>query len=84
MYVRFKLNKGTLLVNDVLSSCYASVKDHNLAQIFMAPFRWYYKLSRFLSLNNPFNEKQTDGIHWIVEIIYQYITYILPSTLQSF
>ncbi|CAM4760304.1 unnamed protein product [Rotaria magnacalcarata] len=75
---------GTLLVNDVFASCYASAKSHHFAQTFMAPFRWYYQLARFISISDPFNNTQTDGIHWLIKIIYQSIHYILPSTLQSF
>ncbi|CAF1265316.1 unnamed protein product [Rotaria sordida] len=73
---------GTLLVNDVLASCYASVKNHQWAQIFMAPFRWYYRLARFISVNDPFDNNRTDGIHWAVQIIYQLTSYIQPLTLQ--
>ncbi|CAF4258947.1 unnamed protein product, partial [Rotaria sordida] len=37
---------------------------------------------RFISVNEPFNNNRTDGIHWLVQFIYQLITYIQPSTLQ--
>ncbi|CAF1361335.1 unnamed protein product [Rotaria sordida] len=73
---------GTLLVNDVLASCYASVKSHQWAQISMIPFRWYYRLARFISVNDPFDNNRTDGIHWTVQIIYQLISYIQSLTLQ--
>ncbi|CAF2746124.1 unnamed protein product [Rotaria sp. Silwood2] len=69
---------GTLLVNDVLASCYASVKNHQWAQMFMTPFRWYYRLARFISVNDPFDNNRTDGIHWVVQIIYQLTRYIQP------
>ncbi|CAF1371930.1 unnamed protein product [Rotaria sordida] len=38
--------------------------------------------ARFISVNEPFNNNRTDGIHWLVQFIYQLITYIQPSTLQ--
>ncbi|CAF1370977.1 unnamed protein product [Rotaria sordida] len=38
--------------------------------------------ARFISVNEPFNNNRTDGIHWLVQFIYQMITYIQPSTLQ--
>jgi hypothetical protein len=69
-------------VNDIFVSCFASVKNHQLAQIFMAPFRWYYQLTRFISILEPFNNNRSDGIHWLVEIIYQFVNYIQPSVLQ--
>ncbi|CAF1319304.1 unnamed protein product [Rotaria sordida] len=73
---------GTILINDVLASCYASAKNHQWARTFMAPFRWYYKLARFVSLDEPFYNYRTAGIHWLIQIIYQLITYIQPSILQ--
>ncbi|CAF1278143.1 unnamed protein product [Rotaria sordida] len=73
---------GTILINDVLASCYASAKNHQWAQTSMAPFRWYYKLARFISVNEPFDNNGTDGIHWVVQMIYQLIIYTQPSALQ--
>jgi hypothetical protein len=69
-------------VNDVLASCFASAKNHQLAQSFMAPFRWYYQLARFMSVTEPFDNSGTDGIHWLVKIIYEFVSYIGPETLQ--
>ncbi len=70
------------MVNDIFASCYASVKNPELAQMFMAPFRWYYKIARFISITDPFDNNQTDGIHWFIKIIYQFVSSNLPSTLQ--
>ncbi|CAF1424414.1 unnamed protein product [Rotaria sp. Silwood1] len=74
---------GTLLVNDVYSSCYALAKSHKWSHLFMTPFRWYYKLTRFISINDPFDNNRNDGIYWIIDIIHQLINYIQPSILQS-
>jgi hypothetical protein len=74
-------HKGTLLVNDVFASCYASAKNHEWAQIFMAPFRWYYQIARLIKITEPFDDSRTDGIHWLIKIIHQFVTYSLP-TLQ--
>ncbi len=76
------MNKGTILVNDVFVSCFACVRNHQLAQIFLGPFRWYYQFSRFISIVEPFDNNRTNGIHWLIEIIYQFVSYIQPSTLQ--
>jgi len=75
-------NKGTILVNDIYVSCFASVKNHQLAQIFMAPFRWYYQLTRFISIIEPFANNQTNGMHWLMKLLYQFVSFIQPSTLQ--
>jgi hypothetical protein len=69
-------------VNDIFVSCFASVKNHQFAQIFMAPFRWYYQMTRFISILEPFDNNRSDGIHWLLEIIYQFVNYIQPSVLR--
>jgi hypothetical protein len=48
----------------------------------MAPFRWYYQLTRFISIHEPFDNNRSDGIHWLLEIIYQFVNYIQPSALR--
>ncbi|CAF3805598.1 unnamed protein product [Rotaria sp. Silwood1] len=78
----YALVNGTLLVNDVFVSCYASVKNHQWAQIFMTPFHWYYRLARFISVNDPFDNNRADGIHWAVHIIYQLKIYIQHLILE--
>ncbi|CAF5079504.1 unnamed protein product, partial [Rotaria sp. Silwood1] len=67
--------KGTLLVNNVLASCYANVNNHHLAQYYMAPFRYYYKFARFISLNDPFNINKTEGLYWTVNIMLYFARY---------
>ena len=47
--------KGTLLVNGILVSCFASVSDHFLAQMFLTPLRFYYRIFRLFSSGDPFN-----------------------------
>ena len=55
--------KGTLLINNVLASCFANVNNHHLAQYYMTPFRYYYKFARFISLYDPFNINKTENLH---------------------
>jgi hypothetical protein len=74
--------KGTLLVNGVLVSCFASVKSHEWAQLFMAPFRWYYNLAWLLSQTDPFGSHEMDGVHWVARIMYEFISCVLPETLR--
>ncbi|CAF1537672.1 unnamed protein product [Rotaria sp. Silwood1] len=52
--------KGTLLINNVLASCFANVNNHHLAQYYMTPFHYYYKFARFMSLYDPFNINKTE------------------------
>lgn len=65
-------------------SCYASVKNHHWAQIFMTPFHWYYRLARVISVNEPFDNNRADGIHSVFYIIYQLTTYIQYLILPIF
>lgn len=48
---------GSIVVNNVLASCYAAVNSHYLAHWALAPLRLFY------SLMGP-SEPQTDGLHW--------------------
>ena len=47
--------KGTLLVNRILVSCFASVSNHFLAQMFFSPLRFYYRVFRLFSTKDPFD-----------------------------
>lgn len=47
--------KGTLLVNQILVSCFASVSNHFLAQMFFSPLRFYYRFFRLFSTKDPFD-----------------------------
>ncbi|UJR07516.1 hypothetical protein I4U23_011805 [Adineta vaga] len=73
---------GTILVNNIYASCYASVTNHELAQMFMSPFRWYYQLMKLISRSEPFDNNQSNGIHWLIKFIYDIISIIQPSSLQ--
>jgi hypothetical protein len=48
----------------------------------MAPFRWYYQLTRFISITEPFANNQTNGMHWLMKLLYQFVSFVQPSTLQ--
>ena len=36
--------QGTIIVNNVHTSCYAIVKSHTVGHIALAPYRWYCRL----------------------------------------
>ncbi|CAF2859881.1 unnamed protein product [Rotaria sp. Silwood2] len=67
--------KGTLLINNVLASCFANVNNHHLAQYYMTPLRYYYKFARFMSLYDLFNINKTEGLHWTVNIMLYFARY---------
>ncbi|CAF3450035.1 unnamed protein product [Rotaria sp. Silwood2] len=72
---------GTLLVNDILASCYANVKSHDKAHFYMAPLRWYYQISQSLSITQPYGSHTTDGVHIIPQYMYNFAQWFRPSTL---
>ena len=44
-------NHGTLLVNQIDTSCYAEIKDHYLADLIMFPVKFWYRITNFLNEN---------------------------------
>ncbi len=73
---------GTLLVNNVSASCFANVKSHDMIQLCMTPWRWYYQISRLLSIEKPFGDESIDGIHYIPKMFYEIVQTIYPSILR--
>ncbi|CAF1031584.1 unnamed protein product [Rotaria sordida] len=73
--------KGTLLINNVLASCFANINNHHLAQYYMTPFRYYYKFARFISLYDPFNINKTEGLYWTVNIMLHFARYFRLDAL---
>ena len=71
--------EGTLVINNILASCFALIKDHHLAQYSMFPFRYYYTLKKLFHLNEPFNMYSSEGLHWIVEIMFYFASYFTPQ-----
>ena len=74
---------GTLLVNGVVASCFANVHSHELAQFSLSPLRWYYQMSRWLSIEKPFGNEIGDGMHSIAKILFEFIQSVHPSSLHS-
>ncbi|KAM6948293.1 tiggy-winkle hedgehog protein [Aplochiton taeniatus] len=65
---------GTILIDQVLVSCYAVIEDHTLAHWAFAPLR----LARaFMSTAGLLMECQREGIHWYSEVLFQISTWLL-------
>ena len=70
---------GTLLVNGLLCSCYATIESHRLGHWAMLPVRWWHMVQhhlrplvefQFPKLDNMMRiGKQRDGIHWYPEFL---------------
>ncbi|CAM1304947.1 SHH (predicted) [Pycnogonum litorale] len=67
---------GTLLVDDVLVSCYATI-DHYVSHMVLAPMRWFPKL--FENEESQFN----DGIRTYAKILKYFGRKVLPRSLLA-
>ncbi|KAF3836609.1 hypothetical protein F7725_029167 [Dissostichus mawsoni] len=69
--------QGTVVVDQVLASCYAVIQDHDLAHWALAPVRFFYWVNSLL-FQRP-TSAQTDGVHWYSKILFQLGTWLLDS-----
>ena len=70
---------GTMLIDNILTSCYAVVDNHYLAHSSMAPVRWWYYMNTILSpiipeaLSMSFKiDKQSNGTHWFPALLHYF------------
>lgn len=63
---------GTIVVDDILASCYAAIQDQKLAHLAFAPLRLVHKVAPFL-----FGSGQNAGVHWYSDFLYRIGTRIL-------
>ena len=78
---------GNIVIDDVISSCYAEVTSHRLAHLAMAPIRlahsfaWYLGLERTVS---SLEGLQSDfGIHPYAALLRTVADYFLPEVFDS-
>lgn len=64
---------GTIVVEDVLASCYAAVQNQKLAHLAFAPVRLVHRVAPFLFDRSV----QSDGVHWYSDFLYRMGTRIL-------
>ncbi|XP_036934174.1 sonic hedgehog protein A [Acanthopagrus latus] len=71
--------QGTVVVDQVLASCYAVIEDHVLAHWALAPVRLAHWVSSLLFNSQNQVSAQSDGVHWYSKILYQLGTWLLDS-----
>lgn len=54
---------GTLIVNNVSSSCYSSIHRHSLGHMAMTPLRLAHHAKQIFGIANN-NEVTLNGVHW--------------------
>lgn len=86
---------GTVIVNDVIVSCYATVDSQSLADWAFLPLRlvWnversFARLWKMLSNSNSNSSVTTSrtipvGVHWYARFLYTMADYLIPSHLRE-
>jgi hypothetical protein len=70
--------EGTLIVNNVAASCYATINSHHTAHAVLAPMRWWYTV---FGQSNESNEMI--GVHWFPKMLFEMTTFLMPSIIQK-
>jgi hypothetical protein len=84
-YVAPLTMSGTILVNNILASCYAVVESHALGHSVMAPVRWWYTLNNQLSHLIDAKtqiEQQANGTHWYPQLLASVTDQFLTSVIK--
>ena len=78
---------GTIIVDDVIASCYAYIDNIYIAHASFAPMRVYYDISQYFpvfnwptsnsEVVNRNNTKLPTGVHWYAKLLYTVGTKIL-------
>lgn len=63
---------GTLVVDDVVASCFAAVQEQHLAQLAFWPLRMYHRLVGG-------ERTQAEGVHWYSMLLYRLGRMLLAS-----
>ncbi|XP_043931160.1 indian hedgehog protein [Protopterus annectens] len=61
---------GTVVIDNVLASCFAVIEQHSLAQLAFWPLRLYYSFGSFLFGLTATSETDLDGMHWYSKVLY--------------
>ncbi|KAL8164919.1 UNVERIFIED_CONTAM: hypothetical protein K2H54_015790 [Gekko kuhli] len=82
--------QGTILVNQVLASCYAVIEEHKWAHWAFAPFRVAHTLLAMLAPGSHSSpslspsaapSESTAGIHWYSRLLYRIGRWVLDSDM---
>ncbi|CAF1252130.1 unnamed protein product [Adineta steineri] len=77
-YIAPLTQEGTLIVNNIVASCYATINNHYLAHAALAPMRWWYNFFGKETISN-----ENNGIHWFPKMLYAMTAYLMPSIIHK-
>jgi hypothetical protein len=77
-YIAPLTEEGTLIVNNVAASCYATINSHYTAHTVLAPMRWWYSI-----FGLPKESSEMIGVHWFAKMLYEMTTFLIPSIIQK-
>jgi hypothetical protein len=77
-YIAPLTEEGTLIVNNVAASCYATINSHYVAHNVLAPMRWWYSLFGISK-----ESEEMVGVHWFPKMLYEITTFLLPSIIHK-
>jgi len=80
-------SSGNIVIDDVISSCYAEVTSHSLAHLAMAPVRVAYSFARYFGLPRTATSVESSqsgsGIHPYASLLRTVANYLLPEIFDS-
>ena len=72
--------RGTLVVDDVIVSCYAELSSHAAAHLSLAPLRLVYHVTELLStFQQSAGDADVDGVHWYGALLWRLASTVLPA-----
>jgi len=74
---------GTILVNDVLASCYAIIESHNIAHAAMAPVRWW-RYMQPIDSSVATTEMSQNGVHWFPDMLFSLTNKFLKPFIKLY
>lgn len=75
--------EGTIIVDDVVASCYAVISSQNIAHYAFLPFRlWSSLRSVFTSPTSDRSaQSQPEGLNWYATVLYSISSFVLPHSM---
>ncbi|CAF0859247.1 unnamed protein product [Adineta steineri] len=69
-------NEGTLIINNIVASCYTNITTIGIAHNVLGLFRAYYRVAKWFSVEEPF-KMQTNGIPKSIQFIKDNLTGVI-------